>query len=43
MTAIEDGAAGDQQLRSCFDHCGHGLVSHAAIDFDTEIQISLGA
>jgi hypothetical protein len=43
VAAIEDGAPGDQQLGSCFDHCGHGLVSDATIDFDTEIQVPLGA
>jgi hypothetical protein len=39
MASAENGAASDQQLRSCFDDGGHRVVSYAPIDFDTEAQV----
>ena len=36
---IENGAAGDQQIGTRLDHRGNGLVGHAPIDLDSEVEI----
>lgn len=43
MTAVEHGTSGYQQVGSCFDNGGDRVMSHAAIHFDTEAEISLRA
>ncbi len=39
VSGIENCAAGDQQIRACFDHRGDGIVGHPPIDLDSEVQI----
>ncbi len=39
---VEDGRAGDEEVRSGFDDFGDGVISDAAVDFDAVIQAHLG-
>ena len=43
VPGIENGAAGDQQIRARLDHRGDGVVGHAPIDLDSEVEIKFGA
>ena len=43
VPGVKNGAAGDQQVGAGLDHRGDGLVSHAPIDLDSEVQIKFGA